>query len=231
MRAHCLQHVAAEGPAYIAEWLAEAGHTFSITHLYNAEPLPDVSDVDLLVVMGGPMGANEDATIPWLAAEVAFIRAAIDAGVRVLGVCLGAQLVARALGAAVHPNPEPEIGWYPVRAVPNASGDAFTFPSEITVFHWHGDTFELPEGATRLASSEACANQACQYGDRVMALQCHLEATPVAVTGMVSVFGEHLTPAAYVQSADEILDAPCAGYVIGNAVMAEVLAYLTRDLG
>lgn len=231
MRAHCLQHVQAEGPAYIAEWLGAGGHELTITRLYEGEALPDPSSVDLLVVMGGPMGANDDATVPWLADEVAFIREAIDLGARVLGVCLGAQLVARALGAAVRANPEPEIGWFPVRAVPNGAGGVFTFPAELPVFHWHGDTFDLPDGAVRLASSDACVNQAFQYGDRVIGLQCHLEVTPVAVAGMVHVFGSHLRPAPFVQSEDEILGAPCASYVAGNAVMSEVLAYLTKSIG
>lgn len=228
MRAHCLQHVAVEGPAYIAEWLKARGHELAITRLYEGESLPDPSAMDLLVVMGGPMGANDDDAVPWLSAEVALIRQTIDAGTPVLGVCLGAQLVARALGAAVRPNPEPEIGWFPVRAVPNFADDAFTFPAEITVFHWHGDMFELPDGAVRLASSDACENQAFQFGDCVIGLQCHLEVTPVAAAGMVHVFGSHLRPAAFVQSEDEILEASCASYVAGNAVMSEVLAYLTR---
>lgn len=228
MRAHCLQHAAVEGPAYIAEWLAKAGHALTITRLYDGERLPDVSAVDLLVVMGGPMGANDDATVQWLSDEVAFIREVIDAGVPVLGVCLGAQLVARALGAAVHANPEPEIGWFPVRSVAPASDHAFTFPAELTVFHWHGDTFELPEGAVHLASSDACAHQAFQFGDRVIAMQCHLEVTPVAVASMTYAFGEHLQPAPYVQTTDEITGAPCAGYALSNALMSEVLAFLVR---
>lgn len=229
MRAHCLQHIAVEGPAYIAEWLAAGGHELTVTRLFEGEALPDPSAVDLLVVMGGPMGANDDATVPWLAAEVAFIREVIEAGTPVLGVCLGAQLVARALGAAVHPNPELEIGWFPVRSVSPASDDVFSFPAELTVFHWHSDTFELPEGAVLLASSDACANQAFQYGDRVIALQCHLEVTPVAVAGMTYVFAEHLRPAPHVQSEDEILEAPCVGYAVSNALVSEVLAFLTRE--
>lgn len=231
MRAHCLQHIAAEGPAYIAQWLAEAGHDLAITRLYSGEPLPDVADVDLLVVMGGPMSATDDVATPWLAAEVAFIRQAIHASTPVLGVCLGAQLVARALGAAVRPNTWPEIGWFPVRSVAPATDGVFTFPAEITVFHWHGDTFDIPEEAVRLASSEACENQAFQYGDRVIGLQCHLEVTPVAVAAMTHALGEQVIPGRYVQAEDDILGAPCASYVAGNAVMSEVLAFLVGDRG
>lgn len=228
MRAHCLQHVPVEGPAYIAEWLEAGGHELVITRLYEGETLPDPSATDLLIVMGGPMGANDDGAVPWLAAEVAFIRGVIEAGTPVLGVCLGAQLVARALGAAVYPNTEPEIGWLPLRSVAHGAKGVFTFPAELPVFHWHSDTFDLPNGAVRLASSDACANQAFQYGDRVIGLQCHLEVTPVAVAAMVHAFGAQLQPAPFVQSEDEILGAPCANYVAGNAVMSEVLAYLTR---
>lgn len=229
MRAHCLQHAQAEGPAYIAEWLAVRDHELTITRLYESELLPEPSAIDLLVVMGGPMSANDDAAVPWLAAEVAFIRAVIDDGKPVLGVCLGAQLVARALGAAVRPNREPEIGWFPVRATTSGREDVFTFPAEQVVFHWHSDTFELPEGAVLLASSDACKNQAFQFGDSVISLQCHLEVTPVAVAGMTYAFGEQLRPGPHVQSGDDILRAPCAGYAAGNAVMSEVLAFLTRD--
>lgn len=228
MRAHCLQHVAVEGPAYIAEWFAAGGHDLAITRLFEGEPLPDPIAVDLLVVMGGPMGAHDDAGVPWLAAEVAFIRQVIEAGTSVLGVCLGAQLVARALGADVRPNAEPEIGWFPVRSVGPVTEGVFTFPAEITVFHWHGDTFELPDGAVHLADSDACANQAFQYGDRVIALQCHLEVTPVAVAGMTHVFGDHFRPAMHVQTEDEILGAPCAWYALSNALMSEVLTFLAR---
>jgi len=228
MRAHCLQHVQAEGPAYIAEWFAKAGHELTITHLYEGDGLPDPAGVDLLVVMGGPMGATDDATVPWLSAEVAFIGELIDAGRPVLGVCLGAQLVARALGAAVRPNREPEIGWFPVRATTSGREDVFTFPARQVAFHWHSDTFDLPESAVLLASSDACENQAFQFGDRVIGIQCHLEVTPVAVAGMVHVFGDQLMPGPHVQSEDEILETPCVAYAAGNAVMSEVLAYLAR---
>lgn len=228
MRACCFQHIAAEGPAYIADWLVAAGHTLTVTRLYDGEPLPDVSDVDLLVVMGGPMSANDEAGVPWLAGEAAFIRDVIAAGVPVLGVCLGAQMVARALGAAVHANPEPEVGWFPVRSAAHLPRGVFTFPAELTVFHWHADTFELPEGAVLLASSDACANQAFQFGERVIALQCHLEVTPVAVASMAYAFREQLQASRYVQTEDEILGAACAGYALGNALMSEVLAYLAN---
>lgn len=228
MRAHCLQHVESEGPAYIAEWLESAGWEVAYTRQFAGDALPEPSRVDLLVVMGGPMGANDDATVPWLAVEVAFVRAVIDAGIPVLGVCLGGQIVARALGACVRRNAEPEIGWFPVRAVRAEHDGVFTFPAEQLAFHWHGDTFEIPEGAIRLAESDACANQAFQYGERVIALQCHLEITPLAATVMTHAFGEHLVPGAHVQSADEILGAECIRYAAANALLGQLLSYLVR---
>ncbi len=126
------------------------------------------------------MNVYEEAEYPWLAAEKAFIAAAIGAGKPVLGICLGAQLIAAVLGGTVSKGPQPEIGWYPVeltpagRELPLFAG----FPDRFTALHWHGDTFSIPPGATHVASSAACANQAFAYdGGRVVGLQFHLEET------------------------------------------------------
>ena len=153
------------------------------------------------------MGANDDALLPWLGPEKRFIRHAIDARKRVLGICLGAQLIAAVLGARVFPNEQKEIGWFTIRR----SADAVkyplgaVFPKQIEAFHWHGDTFDLPAGTIRLSSSDACLNQAFAYGDHVLALQFHLETTFEGTRGMIGECANELVPAPYVQTADEML--------------------------
>jgi GMP synthase-like glutamine amidotransferase len=227
MRAHYLQHVAFEGPGSIEPWLAAAGYGITGTRLFESARLPAVNDVDLLVVMGGPMSVNDEDDFPWLAAEKRFIRDAIRSGKPVLGVCLGAQLIASALGARVYPNSEKEIGWFPVRRVPSAGKPVFRFPDSADVFHWHGETFDLPPEAILLASSEGCAHQAFQLGRAVIGLQFHLESTPDSVRDIVAHCRPELRPARYVQTEREILAAPPARYRAINALMGDVLSYLT----
>lgn len=227
-RAHYLQHVPFEGLGSIAAWLDAAGYRTTCTRFFESADLPAAQEIDLLVVMGGPMSVNDEARHPWLAEEKSFVRAVIDAGKPVLGVCLGAQLIAAALGARVYANADKEIGWLPVQATATGAG-LFRFPAQAEVFHWHGETFDLPPGATRLASSAGCANQAFQYGERVIGLQFHLETTPDTAHEIVAHCRDELRPARYVQDAAQILAAPPARYADINRLMAQVLDWLTRD--
>lgn len=150
------------------------------------------------------MSANDD--LPWLKRELAFLREAIEAKKRVLGICLGAQLVARALGATVTRNPEAEIGWHAIELTEAGLRDPLfaTMPNKLTVFHWHFDAFAIPEGATLLASSEACSNQIFRYGENVLALQCHFEETQESVEHLVDHFQHEMIDGPFVQSVDEI---------------------------
>jgi GMP synthase (glutamine-hydrolysing) len=177
MKIHYLQHMGCEGTGRIANWMSDRGHTVSATHLYRGESLPADDAFDFLVIMGGPMNIYEYRNHPWLPAEKQFIKRAIDSGKIVLGVCLGAQLIADVLGAKIYQNAKMEIGWFPVRFnAAKHSVPAFqNFPEELTVLHWHGDTFDLPAGAVHLAGSEACKNQAFAFGQRVIGLQFHIE--------------------------------------------------------
>jgi GMP synthase-like glutamine amidotransferase len=226
MRAHYFQHVPFEGLGSIESWLSSAGYDITSTQFYESEVLPRAGDLDLLVVMGGPMSVNDEATLPWLIREKAFVRECVANGVPVLGVCLGAQMIASALGARVYPNREKEIGWFPIEAVPSATQDTFTFPAAIDVFHWHGETFDLPPGAVPLARSAACEHQAFQVGRKTIALQFHLETTPESAAEIVRHCAHELTPSAYVQSADQMLAVPADRYHAINRLMGDVLRFL-----
>lgn len=200
---HWLQHVPYEGLGHIAPWARRHGHALSCTRLYADDALPAVGAFDWLVVMGGPMGVYEADRFPHITAEIALIENAIAAGRRVLGVCLGAQLVAAALGARVFASGRREIGWFPVEAVADsASPFAADLPAPQTLFHWHGDTFDLPAGARHFARSEHFEQQAFSYGERVLALQCHPEMDAPGVAALADAFGARLKPSASVQSVD-----------------------------
>jgi len=228
MRAHYLQHVPFEGPGSIGPWLKSAGYKISSTKFYESSSLPNPDQLDLLVIMGGPMSVNDEDRYPWLRTEKQFIRQAIDSGKAVLGVCLGAQLIASALGESVHPNRRKEIGWFPVQGISHADKSIFRFPSAVEVFHWHGETFDLPEGATLLARSEACENQAFQFRRRVIGLQFHLETTPESARAIVRNCREDLLPSKYVQPEAIILDQAPDKYLAINTLMAEILTFLTK---
>jgi GMP synthase-like glutamine amidotransferase len=228
MRAHCLQHAPFEGLGSIEPWLLANGAHVSMTRLFERPILPPIDDVDVLVVMGGPMSANDDAEYPWLEPEWRFIRQAIEREKAVLGVCLGAQLIARAMGARVYPNPEREIGWWPIVGMSPAA-DMPKWASagaETTVFHWHGETFDLPPGGTALARSAGCELQAFQLGKRVIGIQFHLETTPSLVQGMVSHCGAELVPARFVQRESEILSSTADSFAAVNGLMANTLEHL-----
>lgn len=209
LRIHYFQHVPFEGLACIEDWARQHGHALSATLFYEPDAaLPALEDIDWLIVMGGPMGAYEENEYPWLRREKTFIRQAVDAGKTVLGICLGAQLIAAALGGAVYPGPQQEIGWWPISKTAHGRRHPLfaDMPDEFIVFHWHGDTFDLPPGAVRLAGSAACANQAFAIGERVLGLQFHFEVTSAAVRQMVKGDPDALlADSSYVQSETKIL--------------------------
>lgn len=226
-RLHYLQHVPFEGLGSIEPWARAAGLDIIGTKLFESVDFPEPADIDLLVVMGGPMSVNDEDALPWLVAEKAFVRQCVERGTPVLGVCLGAQLLASALGARVYPNHEKEIGWFPISGVGDAGGDdRFRFPHEVDVFHWHGETFDLPEGAVRLATSAACENQAFQVGRTVIGLQFHLETTPDSAHALVRHCRDELVEGRYIQPEAALVDVPPARYAWINALMANVLDYL-----
>jgi GMP synthase-like glutamine amidotransferase len=197
-RIACLQHVPFEGPRLFEEWAGQHGDLLTCYPLYEGA-LPESPEAfDKLLIMGGPMSVHDEGELPWMGPEKQLLRRSLEAGKPVIGICLGAQLIAEALGAEVTRAPEPEIGWFPVDF---ADGPA------LTVLHWHGETFTTPTGTTRLARSPACTNQGFAIARKVLALQFHLEMDREGVEAIVTQCGHELVAGAgrpYVQDAAAI---------------------------
>ncbi|MEJ5365732.1 MAG: type 1 glutamine amidotransferase [Desulfosoma sp.] len=200
-RLHVLEHVPFEGPGHIAQWGAAQGFEIRTTRLHAGEPLPAPHAFDWLIVMGGPMNIYEDDLYPWLAEERRFINSAVISGKTILGICLGAQLLADALGSTVFRGMFKEIGWHPVEMTPEAAVSPLfkDFPSSFHAFHWHGDTFHIPEGAVHMARSAGCPSQAFVYEDRAIGLQFHLESTEETVEALLRHCGTEITEGPYIQ--------------------------------
>jgi len=208
LRIHYLQHVPFEGPGFIESWALVRGHRLTATRLYASHRLPAAEEFDWLFILGGPMNVYEESSYPWLAREKRFIGEALRGGKIVIGICLGAQLLACVLGAKVTRNPCVEIGWYPVEKTSQALQSSLSgfLPDSFPAFHWHGDTFEIPRGAVHLARSEACENQAFVFDDRVVALQFHLESTRESVENLIHNCPEDLAEGPFIQGPDRILE-------------------------
>lgn len=232
MNIHYLQHVPFEGIGSIEDWVRRGGHTLGATRFYCGDPLPAVEALDLLVVMGGPMNIYEEACYPWLVDEKRFIERAIAVGRRVLGISLGAQLVADVLGARVYANSDKEIGWFPVETTEAASEDGLfaALPRQFEVFHWHGDTFDIPAGAVHVARSDACANQAFVYDERVVGLQFHLEATAASVRQVIAHSAAEIVGGRYIQTPLGML-ADARRFETTYRVMQELLDRLAAATG
>jgi GMP synthase (glutamine-hydrolysing) len=206
MKLHFLQHVPFEDIAHIKNWADRRSITVSKTALYSGDQFPFIDDFDILVVMGGPMNIYNHQQFPWLTPEKIFIEKAISASKPVLGICLGAQLIADVAGAKVYPNEHKEIGFFDVKRITqDDNSDLFNLiPESFCAFHWHGETFDIPTDAIGLAQSEVCKNQAFQLGDRVLGLQFHLESNPASIDGLVRNCSDELTDAPYIQSAEKM---------------------------
>jgi GMP synthase-like glutamine amidotransferase len=183
-----IKNIITEGPGTIEDFLRKLDIPFTILELGLGEISPPLEGFDTLVIMGGPMGVYEMAKYPHLMVESRIIREAINRGMKVFAICLGAQMVAHCLGADIYPRHEKEIGWYPIELTGDGLKDPLMrklaihprvgdFWKRFKVFHWHGDTFDLPLGAVLLASSELYKNQAFRYGNDVYGFQFHIEVT------------------------------------------------------
>jgi len=231
MRAHYLQHVPFEGLGSIEAWLQDVGYQITSTQLYDSEDFPKIEDINLLVVLGGPMSVNDEHDYPWLVEEKEFIKNTIEAGKPTLGICLGAQLITNSMGGEVFPNSVKEIGWFPIQASKSENRAVFQFPEEIEVFHWHGETFSLPQGAVQIAESKGCKNQAFQLGANVIGLQFHLETTSDSAQAIVDNCRNELVEGEYVQTETGILSTPQERYNSINNLMGKVLEHLHQKNG
>lgn len=177
MKALVLQHIACEPPGVYEDVMREQGVALTRVELDEGESLPDWREFDLIVAMGGPMSVNDDADLPWLKDERQVIHDAVHAGTPFFGACLGAQLLAASLGGRVYEGARPEVGFLPVTLTEAAMRDPVfaQIPTELLTFQWHGDTFTLPRGAVRLASSPGYRNQALRFGQTAYGVQFHLE--------------------------------------------------------
>lgn len=229
MRILCLQHVAFEGPAAIQTWAESREHTIRCHPVYESKPLPALDTFECLLVMGGPMNIYEESTHPWLKDEKAFIRSCIEAGKYVIGICLGAQLIADVLGAPVARGNAVEIGWFPISRTPDCP-ERWPLPTDLKVMHWHGDRFEIPKGAIRIASSEACDNQGFLYADRVLAWQCHLETTPESLSALASACSNELVDGTYIMPEERLLAEPSETYSAMQSVLFRFLDELTAPI-
>ncbi|MDR7664357.1 type 1 glutamine amidotransferase [Methanosarcina sp. Z-7115] len=211
MRIHCLQHLKNDTLGNIGTWIARKGYRLTKTLLYEDSLFPDPEELDLLLIMGGTMSVYQKEEYPWLKPEKEFVRKVIETGIPVLGSCFGAQMIAEVLGGRVTGNQYKEIGWHTVRAMEGKNLNkirSLKLPSgmfpEFTGFMWHGDMFEIPDGAMKLFESEACPNQGFIYNGNVLGLQFHPEADRQWVRNLIKDSGHELVPGKYIQSEKEI---------------------------
>ncbi len=203
MNVHVFQHVAFENEGIIPDLLPTVPSSVTRTKLYEDFSMPRVNDIDLLIVMGGPMGVYEKEQYTWLTDEISFVRDYIQSGRKVIGICLGAQIIAEALGAKVYASGKQEIGWYDVMKVGQHKITA-QIPESFEVIHWHGDTFDLPVGARHLFRSECFANQGFSFGENVLAFQFHIEMKEDNLQSIIEACGQDLKPSESTQVAKEI---------------------------
>ena len=208
MNIQVIQHSAADSPASAALILDQLGHLVSTTRIDRGDPIPQRVTADVLMMFGGGISLTASDLPPWVDQERELIRQYVDQGRRVMGICLGAQLLASALGATVQRNLEPEAGWHRVFHPDGStqSGPATSLPREMMAFHWHQDTFDIPPGATHLYQSEACTNQAFAMGDRVFGFQFHFEANERTVLTFLAVSKLWRRQASFIQSEDHITE-------------------------
>lgn len=229
LKIHTLQHVPFEGLGCIDQWITTKGHSANYTKLYDNPKFPTLDEFDWLIVMGGPMGVYDEAVYPWLKEEKEFILRAIESGKTVVGICLGSQLIAEVLGARVYPNKQKEIGWFDIHKTEVAKKHPLLeqVEEQFTVFHWHGDTFDLPADSERLFSSAACLNQAFLYKKKVLGLQFHFEVTSQTLKEMIENGRNELVEDKTIQSAAKILEQ--TNHIdLNNQKMFRILDYLEK---
>ena len=207
---HYFQHVPSEGLGCIEEWAIQQGHTLTATKFFEPSHIvPNIETIDVLIVLGGPMGVHDDKIHNWLTTEKSFIKEAINKNKKVLGICLGSQLIAACSSAGVSAAPNKEIGWFkifPTEATKEISWLNDLLKEEPVVFHWHGDKFQIPEGSVNLADSAANTNQLFMINNKVLGIQFHFEITHNSLLEMIENGSIELNATApYIQSLKEII--------------------------
>lgn len=208
MHIHYFQHDHFEDLGYIGDWAASRNFTTSVTRFDLNPELPSIDSFDWLVVLGGKMGVNDSGEFPWIADEIEFIKKVIQSGKIVIGICLGSQLIAKALGARVYKNSEQEIGFMPIILNQNALNDSVFrhFPAELTVMHMHFDVFDLPSDATEMANSVVTPCQAFRYMKNVFAFQFHFEITESNAPMFIREITPEIVPGTHVQTPEEMME-------------------------
>ena len=207
MRIHCLTHVPFEDAANIGTWAHDRGYSLTYTRFFQDGILPSLDSFDILAVMGGLMNIYEHDEYPWLITEKEYLKRAIDANKKIVGICLGGQLLSDVLGGSVVANQYKEIGWHTLKLTEAGKESDLVgwLPEEFTVFQWHGDTFTTPKGVINLAVTEACENQAFLYDGRVLGLQFHLEYMDESIKKMLKFCAHELVDGPFVNKKEEIL--------------------------
>ncbi len=206
MNIHWLQHVKFEGLGMISTWAKENDHSLSCTRFWNGDLLPGKLNFDMLIIMGGPMSIHDEDQHPWLVEEKHFICRCIENDIPIVGICLGAQLLANALGGEVRPHQVKEIGWFPVERCLGAEQElANILPPSQLVLHWHGETFSLPSGAWHLWRSEACTNQGFICNKRFIGLQFHLEIGKTELPLLIDNCRSELVEGEWIQNEKELM--------------------------
>lgn len=216
-----LQHTPNEGPGSIEAWAKQHHHDFYVYHPYQFGILPTAQQTDFLVILGGPMSPNDD--LPWIAQERKLIKELLDKDVPILGVCYGAQQIAKTLGCQIKKAPVKEVGWAPVELQSDKISD---LPQELTVLHWHEETFEIPEEADVLFSNENLTNQGFVLGHKAVGLQFHLEPEQNDINEIVVNDSQYIEGSVLNQTAEQVISKviPTAN----QEAMVSILDYLTK---
>ncbi|MEK8129446.1 type 1 glutamine amidotransferase [Paenibacillus filicis] len=198
-----LKHFSFDDESALISWATRNGHSASVLYPPELTIYPEPDTFDMLIILGGPMSVYEEAQYPWLKPEKQFVKRAMEQHKKVLGICLGAQMIAELAGGRVYRHAHKEIGWHRVERTGQSHG-LFPLPDTFTSFQWHGDVFELPEGAVHLARSAACPHQAFALGPHILGVQFHLETSPACIESMLKHWSAELIEGPYIQSAADI---------------------------